>query len=156
MIIYHDEGFPGGASGKESISQCRRLMRWGFDSGPGRSPGERHGNPLQYSCLKSPMDRKAWWASVLEVTKNQSRLKWLGMHAHITWIEGFISRVQEWVNICNSTCYTPFTKNDKICIHLNKLKKIEKFKSIYDKYSYPSRLGRMCFNIIWLYMTNHS
>ena len=27
----------------------------------GRSPGEEHGNPLQYSCLENPMDRGAWW-----------------------------------------------------------------------------------------------
>ena len=29
----------------------------------GRSPGGEHGNPLQYSCLKNPMDRGAWWAT---------------------------------------------------------------------------------------------
>ena len=28
--------------------------------GLGRSPGEGSGNPLQYSCLKNPMDRGAW------------------------------------------------------------------------------------------------
>ena len=28
----------------------------------GRSPGEGHGNPLQYSCLENPMDRGAWQA----------------------------------------------------------------------------------------------
>ena len=28
--------------------------------GSGRSPGEGHGNPLQYSCLENPMDRGAW------------------------------------------------------------------------------------------------
>ena len=28
--------------------------------GPGRSPGERKGNPLWYSCLENPMDRGAW------------------------------------------------------------------------------------------------
>ena len=32
--------------------------------GSGRSPGEGHGNPLQYSCLENPMDRGAWWATV--------------------------------------------------------------------------------------------
>ena len=32
--------------------------------GSGRSPGGEHGNPLQYSCLKNPMDREAWWAVV--------------------------------------------------------------------------------------------
>ena len=26
----------------------------------GRFPGGGHGNPLQYSCLENPMDRRAW------------------------------------------------------------------------------------------------
>ena len=26
----------------------------------GRSPGVGNGNPLQYSCLENPMDRRAW------------------------------------------------------------------------------------------------
>ena len=29
-----------------------------------RSPGERHGNLLQYSCLENPMDKGAWRATV--------------------------------------------------------------------------------------------
>ena len=37
--------------------------------GLGRSPGERNGNPLQYSCLENPMDRGAWWATVHGVTR---------------------------------------------------------------------------------------
>ena len=37
--------------------------------GSGRSPGERNGNPLQYSGLGIPMDRGAWWAIVHRVTK---------------------------------------------------------------------------------------
>ena len=28
--------------------------------GSERSPGGGHGNPLQYPCLKNPMDRGAW------------------------------------------------------------------------------------------------
>ena len=32
--------------------------------GSGRSPGGRHGSPLQYSCLENPVDRGAWWGSV--------------------------------------------------------------------------------------------
>jgi len=35
----------------------------------GRSPGEGNGNPLWYSCLGNPMDRRAWWATIPEVTK---------------------------------------------------------------------------------------
>ena len=37
--------------------------------GSGRSSGEGNGNPLQYSCLESPMDRGAWWATVHGVAK---------------------------------------------------------------------------------------
>ena len=32
--------------------------------GSGRSPGGRHGYPLQNSCLERPKDRGAWWATV--------------------------------------------------------------------------------------------
>ena len=38
--------------------------------GSGRSPGEGNGNPLQYSCLESSMDRGAWQATVHGVTKS--------------------------------------------------------------------------------------
>ena len=40
----------------------------------GRSPGERNGNPLHYSCLENPMDRGAWQATVHGVTKSQTQL----------------------------------------------------------------------------------
>ena len=36
----------------------------------GRSPGEGHGNPLQFSYLENPMDRGAWWATVHGVAKS--------------------------------------------------------------------------------------
>ena len=35
---------------------------------------EGNGNPLQYSCLESPMDRGAWWAAVHGVAKSRTRL----------------------------------------------------------------------------------
>ena len=37
--------------------------------GSGRSPGEGNGNPLQYSCLGNPMDKRAWQAIVHGVAK---------------------------------------------------------------------------------------
>ena len=43
-----------------------------LDSIPGmkRYPGEGNGNPLQYSCLGNPKDRRALWAAVCRVTKS--------------------------------------------------------------------------------------
>ena len=38
----------------------------------GRSPGEGHGNPLQYSCPENPMDRGAWQATVYRIAKSQT------------------------------------------------------------------------------------
>ena len=37
--------------------------------GSGRSPGERRGNALQYSCLVNPINRGARWATVHGVTE---------------------------------------------------------------------------------------
>ena len=46
----------------------------------GRSPGGGHGNPLQYSCLKNPMDRGACWVTVHRIAKSQIGLKRLSTH----------------------------------------------------------------------------
>ena len=40
--------------------------------GSGRSPGEGNGYPLQYSCLKKPMDRGAWQATAHGVAKSRT------------------------------------------------------------------------------------
>ena len=49
--IHITEGFPGGSDYKES--SCN-VGDPGLIPGLGRSPGEGHGNPLQYSCLENP------------------------------------------------------------------------------------------------------
>ena len=68
-------GFPGGSEVKASTCNVGDL---GSIPGLGRSPGERNGNPLQYSCLENPMenpmDGGAWWATVHGVAKSQTRL----------------------------------------------------------------------------------
>ena len=46
-------GFSGGSAGKESSCNAGDLS---LIPGLGRSPGGGYGNPLQYSCLKNPMD----------------------------------------------------------------------------------------------------
>ena len=54
----------------------------GLIPGWGRSPGGRHGNPLQYSCLEDPTDRGAWQATVHWVAMSQTQLKRLSTHPH--------------------------------------------------------------------------
>ena len=47
----------------------------------GRSPGEGHGNPLQYSCLENAMDRGAWRATYSPWShKESAQLKQLNTH----------------------------------------------------------------------------
>ena len=63
-------GFPGGSDVKESACNVGDL---GSIPGSGRSPGEGHGNPLQYSCLENPLNRGAWWAMIHGITKSQTQ-----------------------------------------------------------------------------------
>ena len=64
-------GFPDGSDGKESACNVGDP---GLTLESGRSPGEGNGNPPQYSCLESPMDRGAWRATAHGVTKSWTRL----------------------------------------------------------------------------------
>ena len=57
-------GFPWWLSSKESACNAGASGDTGSIPGSGRSPGEGNGNPLQYSCLESSMDRGAWWVTV--------------------------------------------------------------------------------------------
>ena len=59
-------GFPGGLDGKESACNAGDP---GSIPGLGRSPGEVHGNPLQYACLENPTDRGGCQGTVHGVAK---------------------------------------------------------------------------------------
>ena len=63
------KGFPRSSVGKESACNAGDL---GSISGLGRSPGERNGNPLQYSCLQNSVDREVCWAKIHMVTKSHT------------------------------------------------------------------------------------
>ena len=64
-------GFPGGSDGKESACNAGDQ---GSILGFRRSPEERNGYPLQYSCLENSMDRGAWYSTVHGVAKSQTQL----------------------------------------------------------------------------------
>ena len=52
----------------------------GSTPGSGRSPGGGNVNPLQDSCLESPMDRGVWWATVHRAIKNRTWPNRLSRH----------------------------------------------------------------------------
>ena len=69
-------GYPGGTSGKESVCQCRRHERLGFNPWGGKIPWRREWHPPQPSCLENTRGRGAWWAAIHAAAKSQS-LVWL-------------------------------------------------------------------------------
>ena len=49
------QGFPGSTV----VKNLPAMQETGSIPGLGRSPGGRHGNPLQYSCLKNPHGQRS-------------------------------------------------------------------------------------------------
>ena len=80
FILNRPTGFPGGSAGKETACNAGNP---GFIPGSGRYPGQGHGNPLQYSCLRNPMYRGAWRSTVHEdkLTNESDMAEWL-THIH--------------------------------------------------------------------------
>ena len=63
------KGFPGCSVVKNPPASAGDA---GLFPGVREIPRGGSGNPLQYSCLENPMDRRAWWATVRGVTKSQT------------------------------------------------------------------------------------
>ena len=68
-------GFPGGSVVKNPPTSAGDIGDTGLIPGSRRSPGGGHGSPFQYSCLKNPVDRGAWEATVLSVKNSLTQLK---------------------------------------------------------------------------------
>ena len=62
-------GFPGGTMVKKLPTKAGDVD---LIPGLGRSPSGRNDNPLQYSCLKNPVDRGAWQATVYRAAKSDT------------------------------------------------------------------------------------
>ena len=75
MDLFREIHIPGGAVVKKPSASAGDTRDTGSIPGLGRSPGEEHSNPLQYSCLENPTDRGAWWATVRKVAKS-----WTGLN----------------------------------------------------------------------------
>ena len=70
--------FPSGSDSKASACNAGNL---GSIPGSGRSPGEGNGNPLQYSCLKNPIERRPGRLQSVGC-KELDMTEWL----HLSWM----------------------------------------------------------------------
>ena len=88
--------------------------------GSGRSPGGGHGNPLQYFCLKNPMDRGNWQATIHGITKSWTRLS-LHTHTH-THTHTTQAVITEVAGICQAShswgFLAPNILSSVLCINL--------------------------------------
>ena len=69
-------GSPGGSVVKNPPAHVGDAGDVCSIAGWGRTPGEGHGNPLQYSCLENLMDKGAWWVTVHGIAKSWTRLSY--------------------------------------------------------------------------------
>ena len=107
--------------------------------GLGRSPGEGHSNPLQYSCLENPMDRGVWRATVHRVAKSQTQLKQLSMHVP----NERATLGSDW-RLCRRRVLTPFfLSSDPLSIHNPLLSSFSHFSGKF--FFFPSRLSLSTF-----------
>ena len=68
-------GFPGSSAAKNLPANAGDAGDTGLIPGLGKSPGEGNNFPLQYSCLRNPMGRGDWQATVPMVTESWMQLK---------------------------------------------------------------------------------
>ena len=97
-------GFPGGSVVKNLPANARD-----GSSIPdlGRCPGEGNGNLLQYSCLRSSMDRGTWWATVHEVAKSRTWLSdWMTTTKHVSFSKS-ITHTTYWMHFWNPVLKLP-------------------------------------------------
>ena len=98
-----EKGFPGGSEVKNPPANAGDL---GSIPGLGRSPGVGNGNPLQYSCLRNPMDRGVWWATAHGVKKVRHGLATKQQTATI-----MEKNMKKNICISESLCYTAEIKS---------------------------------------------
>jgi len=100
-------GPPRWRSGKESTCSAGDV---GLIPGSGRSPGGGKANLFQYSCMESPMDTGAWWATVHGVAESRTWLSDWAQHNNKLWqrrewtltLHSAFLLTLVWVHICVS------------------------------------------------------
>ena len=110
IVNNEDLGLPGGSDNKESPCSAGDP---GSMPGSGRSSGEGHGNPLQYSCLENAMGRGAWWAIICGAPKSQT---WLSNNKSTKQQQIKVSRLKKKKPVVESHNRILFSAKKKLAI----------------------------------------
>ena len=112
---------------KNTPASAGELWDVGSIPGSGRSPGGRHGNQLQDSCLEHPMDGGVWQATVHRVTKSQTQLKQLSTYNKgMGWLSPTSSYLFSWLSLisllppcsCSNNNFTTLAEKYWCCISM--------------------------------------
>ena len=76
-------GFPDDAVVKNPPANAGAAGDVGLIPGSGSPPEGGHSNPLWYSCLENPMDRRAWRATVHRVAQSWTQLTGFSTHTRV-------------------------------------------------------------------------
>ena len=74
IMLHNHRGFPDGSAVRNLPANSGDTGDVGSTPELGRCPGEGNGTPLQYVCLRNPIDSRAWQAIVHRVAKSGTRL----------------------------------------------------------------------------------
>ena len=85
--VASEDHLPGGSMVKNLPANTGDTGDSVLIPGSGRSPGEGNSNPPRYSCLRNPMDRRTWQATVRGIAKNQTQLSHLAAAAFYLTLE---------------------------------------------------------------------
>ena len=104
----------------------------GSISGSGKSLREENGNPLQYSCLETPMDRGTSWATVYRVAKSWTRLKQLSSSSGNTYTTESLCCIPETNSTLQISCIS-IKKLNRLHLKKKNNKKANERKRCYVK-----------------------
>ena len=109
LILHGHSTFPGSSVVKNLPANAGYVGDTSSIPGLGKSPGEGNGNPLQYSCLETLRDRRAWWAIVCRLTKSWTR--W-STHTHSTF------QPDAFILILHQIPLTSFLCSELVCLEV--------------------------------------
>ena len=155
-------GFPGGSDSKAS---ARNVGVPGSIPRSGRSPGERNGNPAQYSCLENPMDRGDWQTIVYGVTRVWYDLATKPPQPYSSWVTKSRTRLSKFhftiniafgkVSVIVLILILEFVVTLPFWKHIYRLSSF-KISLIFTHYQchliYPASLSNFNYSLIYLYL----